>query len=64
MAPHIVEALLGHVGHQGGVAGVYNRSTYLAECERALNRWADHITAVVTGEAAAAQVVQLHHKRA
>jgi hypothetical protein len=46
------------------VAGVYNRSTYLAECERALNRWADHITAVVTGEAAAAQVVQLHHKRA
>jgi integrase len=64
VAPHIVEALLGHVGHQGGVAGVYNRSTYLGECESALNRWADHITAVVTGEVAPAQVVQLHHKRA
>ena len=29
--PHIVEVLLGHVGHQAGVAGVYNRSAYLAE---------------------------------
>ncbi len=52
--PHIVEVLLGHVGHQAGVAGVYNRSAYLAECERALNRWAEHVTGQTT-----AQVVQL-----
>src|SRR5262249_6152523 len=29
--PHIVEAVLGHVGHQAGVAGRYNKSIYLAE---------------------------------
>ncbi len=59
VAPHIVEVLLGHVGHQAGVAGTYNRAAYLAECERTLNRWADHVMALVTGEPATAQVVQL-----
>jgi integrase len=62
--PHIVEVLLGHVGHQAGVAGTYNKSVYHSECERALSRWAEHVTAIVTGEATAAQIVRLHHKRA
>lgn len=58
--PHVAETLLGHVGHQAGVAGVYNRSTYLAECERALSRWSDRVMSIVTGEQApAAQIIQL-----
>jgi len=48
--PHIVEACLNHVsGHQGGVAGVYNRSTYAVEKRRALEVWANHLLSVVEG---------------
>ena len=49
MLPHIVETLLGHTGHQGGVAGTYNRAQYLDECSRALARWAEHVLALVEG---------------
>lgn len=42
--PHVVEAVLNHVsGHKAGVAGVYNRATYLTEKRDALNRWADEV---------------------
>jgi integrase len=41
--PHIVEAILGHVGHKAGVAGVYNRSKYQAEKRAALQAWGAHI---------------------
>jgi integrase len=48
--PHIVEAVLGHVsGHQGGVAGTYNKSAYRAEKRRALEVWAEHVLSVVEG---------------
>jgi integrase len=48
--PHIVEEVLNHTGgHKRGVAGVYNRSTYMAEKAAALNLWADHVLAVVEG---------------
>jgi integrase len=50
--PHIIEVLLGHIGHRAGTAGVYNQATYLPECTRVLSKWADHITALVTGEKA------------
>src|SRR5262249_1035503 len=46
--PHIVEAILGHV--IPGVGGVYNRSIYLDERRRALEKWADYLLAAVTGE--------------
>jgi integrase len=49
IAPHIVEAVLGHVGHQRGVAGVYNKARYLVEMRRALETWAGHLLAVVEG---------------
>ncbi|WP_426410034.1 tyrosine-type recombinase/integrase [Bradyrhizobium ganzhouense] len=47
--PHIVEAILNHVsGHRAGVAGVYNRARYVAEMRDALERWSEHLAAVVT----------------
>jgi integrase len=50
VAPHVVEALLGHVsGHRSGVAGVYNRADYLPERRAALTMWASHIEALVGG---------------
>ena len=57
--PHIVEHILGHVGHQGGTAGVYNKADYLDERRRALEKWADHIEGIVTGKRPAAQLVRL-----
>jgi integrase len=48
--PHIVEAVLNHVsGHKSGVAGIYNRATYAEPMRIALQRWADHVAAIVEG---------------
>ena len=48
--PHVVEAVLNHVsGARGGVAGVYNRSTYSSEKRQALDLWADRLMAIVEG---------------
>ncbi len=48
--PHIIEAVLNHVsGHKGGVAGIYNRSTYDREKRIALDLWANHLLALVEG---------------
>ena len=50
VAPHIIEAVLNHVsGHQGGVAGIYNRATYAAEKAQALAIWDEHVAAIVHG---------------
>jgi integrase len=48
--PHIIEACLNHVsGHKGGVAGIYNKATYEPEKRTALDRWAEHLLAIVEG---------------
>lgn len=57
--PHIVEKVLAHVGHQQGIAGTYNRSEYFSEKARALSKWADLVTTIVTGEKTAAEIVPL-----
>jgi integrase len=50
--PHVVEAVLNHVsGTRGGVAGVYNRSTYASEKKIALDLWAERLMAIVEGRA-------------
>jgi integrase len=50
--PHVVEAILNHVsGHKAGIAGLYNKATYEAEKATALNRWAEHIEAIVASRA-------------
>jgi integrase len=41
IGPHIVEALLGH--SLGGVAGIYNRQSYLTEQMAALELWAQKV---------------------
>jgi hypothetical protein len=42
--PHVVERVLNHVsGTFGGVAGVYNRFTYLNEVREALTVWEAHV---------------------
>ena len=48
--PHVVEAVLNHVsGTRAGIAGVYNRALYRAEKQAALERWAEHVLALVEG---------------
>lgn len=58
--PHVVEAVVGHgSGFRGGVAGTYNKAKYLSERRVALQRWADHVTAIVEGREPASNVVPL-----
>jgi len=59
IAPHIVEALLGHVAFRTGVSGVYNKALYLDERRRALERWGEHIEAIASGKPAEAKIVKL-----
>jgi integrase len=48
--PHVIEAVLNHhSGHRGGVAGIYNRSSYEREVRAALALWADHVRTMVEG---------------
>jgi hypothetical protein len=49
-APHVVEAIVNHIsGAKAGVAGVYNRATYLSEKRRALDLWGAHLAALLAG---------------
>ena len=52
VAPHVIEAVIGHAGHRSGVAGIYNRSSYEREVRVALATWADHLLAAVEGRSA------------
>lgn len=57
--PHVIEAVLNHVsGHKGGVAGIYNRSTYATEKRAALDLWAGHVMLAVA-QANGANVTRL-----
>jgi integrase len=51
VAPHVVESVLNHIsGHKAGVAGTYNRATYLPERRQALDLWGAHVLALVAGK--------------
>jgi integrase len=52
-APHIIEAILNHVGHKRGVAGIYNRATYEVPKRIALQTWADYVERIVSGKQSA-----------
>ena len=59
-APHIIEAVLNHIsGHKAGVAGIYNRASYEPQKRIALEKWAEHLAALVSGKHPA-KVVKLH----
>jgi hypothetical protein len=45
----IVEAVINHVGHKSGIAGVYNRAVYTKEKTTTLLRWSEYVLAVVEG---------------
>ena len=58
--PHVVEAVVNHVSGsaKAGVAGIYNRATYLPQRTAALESWAQYIAGLVDG-AAKSNVVDL-----
>lgn len=62
--PHVVEAVVNHVSGDAkrGVAGRYNHAQYNPEKRQALDRWADHVMALVAGEPS--KVVPLRRARA
>jgi hypothetical protein len=50
IAPHVVELVVNHIsGARAGVAGVYNRANMIDERRAALERWAAHISGLVSG---------------
>jgi integrase len=49
ISPHIVEEILGHVGHKKGSAGHYNLALYRSEKAAALTRWAQRVSDIVAG---------------
>jgi len=50
IAPHVIESALNHIsGFKAGVGGVYQRTSYSAEVKTALDRWAEHLMAIVEG---------------
>lgn len=57
--PHILEAVLNHVGHKAGVAGTYNRAKYATQKAAAWNAWANHLDWIVTGKEPESNVVVL-----
>ena len=61
--PHIIEAILNHVsGHRAGVAGIYNKASYLEPKTKALNEWAHHV-AVIVAQAGGSNVVSMRGQR-
>ena len=52
IAPHVIEACLNHASGKTTVAATYNISTYSDQRKVALERWADHVQGLVSGEAA------------
>ena len=62
IAPHIIETTINHVsGFRAGVAGVYNKNRYAVRVRAALDKWADHLMAVVEGSSG--DVVRLGKRR-
>jgi integrase len=60
VVPHVIEQILNHIsGHKRGVAGIYNRSRYDEQVKVALQRWSEHVLALVEGRPGA-NVVALH----
>jgi len=47
--PDVIELCVNHVsGSRGGIAGVYNHSELLPERKAALERWSEHVAALIS----------------
>jgi integrase len=56
----VTEAVLNHIsGSRGGIAGVYQRHDWATEKRAALNSWAAHLAATLSGKSESEKVVQL-----
>ncbi len=54
--PHVADKILNHqAGTISGVAAVYQRHDFLAERKEALDRWGDHVSAIIQGFASQEQ---------
>lgn len=59
--PHVVESILNHRGGtKGGIAGVYNKASYVREVRIAIMMWADHLQSIIEGTDR--KVVQMRSK--
>jgi integrase len=45
--PHIIDAVTNHISGQSIVSRTYNWAKYRAEKRQALDRWAEHVVAIV-----------------
>jgi integrase len=62
IAPHVVELVVNHIsGHRRGVAGIYNKSVQMDERRKALLRWSQHISGLVS-DVPSKKVVSLHSR--
>jgi integrase len=61
VAPHIVEACLGHYASRSGIPGTYNKARYVEQQRVALNKWADLLLRIVEGKQPA-KVVNLRKR--
>jgi integrase len=60
----VTEAVLGHVsGSRAGIVGIYQRHDWAAEKRQALEAWAQHVIALVSGGEKAKKVVNLNERR-
>jgi integrase len=50
IVPHVIEAALNHASARTTIAATYNISTYADQRKIVLQRWADHIQSLVSGE--------------
>ena len=49
--PHVVEAIVNHIsGAKAGVAGVYNRATYLVDKRRSIEVWSTYFATLAAGQ--------------
>ena len=56
----VTEAVLNHrSGSMAGIVGVYQRHDYATEKRAALQRWADHVEGLVSGEPTESKVVRM-----
>jgi integrase len=60
----VTEAVLNHVsGSRGGVTGIYQRHTWAEEKRAALDAWAARLDAILGGEPAATNVIEIARAR-